>query len=129
MILDTGFLIDLIQGEKTAQKKAEKLEQKNKTLKISSATLFELYTGIERSSKPEEEKEKVKQVLESKTVIEMDKKISKKAGKLNGSLLNDGETIQSFDTLIAATALIQQEKLLIPDEDFQKVENLETETY
>lgn len=129
MILDTGFLIDLIQGEKSARRKAEELEQQNNTLKISSATLFELYTGIERSSKPEKEKEKVKQVLESKTVIEIDKKISKKAGKLNGSLLNDGETIQSFDTLIAATALIQQEKLLTPDKDFQKIENLETENY
>lgn len=127
MILDTGFLIDLIQGEETAQKKAEKLEQKNRTLKISSATLFELYTGIERSSKPEEEK--VKHVLESKTVIEIDKKTSKKAGKLNRNLLNEGETIQSFDTLMAATALIRQEKLLTPDEDFQKVENLETENY
>jgi predicted nucleic acid-binding protein len=129
MILDTGFLIDLIQGEKAAQKKAEKLEQQDRSLKISSATLFELYTGIEKSSKPEEEKEKVKQVLESKTVIDIDKKISKKAGKLNGRLLNDGETIQSFDTLIAATALIHEEKILTPDEDFQKIENLETENY
>lgn len=129
MILDTGFLIDLIQGEKAAQKKAEKLEQQDRSLKISSATLFELYTGIERSSKPEEEKEKVKQVLESKTVIDIDKKISKKAGKLNGRLLNDGETIQSFDTLIAATALIHEEKILTHDEDFQKIENLETENY
>lgn len=129
MILDTGFLIDLIQGEKAAQKKAEKLEQQDRSLKISSATLFELYTGIEKSSKPEEEKEKVKQVLESKTVIDIDKKISKKAGKLNGRLLNDGEIIQSFDTLIAATALIHEEKILTPDEDFQKIENLETENY
>jgi predicted nucleic acid-binding protein len=39
--------------------KAEKLEEQNASLKVSSATIFELYTGIERSEKPERQKTKV----------------------------------------------------------------------
>lgn len=129
MILDTNFLIDLIQGDGDAMQKAEELEEQNVSLKVSSATIFELYTGIERSDKPERQKRKVREVIDSKKVVSNDKKISSKAGRIHGKLINRGERIQSFDTIIAATAIQEQEKILTNDEDFGKINKVEVENY
>lgn len=130
MILDTSFLVDLIQGDEKAVEKAEKLEKKQITEKISSATIFELYTGIIRSDKPPEEKKKVLRVLDSKKIIGANKEIMEKAGKLHGSLINQGKRIGSFDCIMAATATSLEDVLLTRNEkDFEKVDLLELEKY
>lgn len=130
MILDTSYLVDLIQGDKEAVKKAENMEKENTNQKISSVTLFELHNGIKQSSKPEDEKEKVKEVLDSKNCIEADGKIMRKAGKINGRLITEGKRIETFDSMIAATAIIEGEKILTRNtEHFERIENLEIEKY
>ena len=129
MILDTNFLIDLIQGDEDAMQKAEELEKQNASLKVSSATIFELYTGIERSNKPERQKKKVRDVVDSKKVVPINEKISSRAGRIHGELVNRGERIQSFDTIIAATAIQEGEKLLTNDKDYSKIDEVEVENY
>lgn len=130
MILDTSFLIDLIQGDKKAEEKAEELENKFVSEKISSTTVFELYTGIIRSDKPPEEKKKVLNVLNSKEVIEADKNIMERAGKIHGNLINQGERVGSFDCMIAATAISLEEPLLTRNKkDFEKIDLVELESY
>lgn len=130
MILDTSYLIDLIQGDEEAVKKAKELEKNNINQKISSVTLFELHNGIKQSSKPKDEKEKVKEVLDSKNCIEAGEKIMRKAGKINGRLLNEGDRIETFDSMIAATAVIKGEKVLTRNtKHFERIENLEVENY
>lgn len=129
MILDTNFLIDLIQGDEDAIRKAEELEKRNVSLKVSSTTIFELYTGIERSNKPERQKEKVRDVVDSKNVVPNGEKISSRAGRIHGKLINQGERIQSFDTVIAATAIQEGEKLLTNDRDYSKIDEVELENY
>jgi predicted nucleic acid-binding protein len=129
MILDTNFLIDLIQGDEDAVQKAEELEEQNASLKVSSATIFELHTGIERSEKPERQKEKVRDVIDSKKVVPNNEKISSRAGRIHGKLVNQGERIQSFDTIVAATAIQEEEKLLTNDRDFQKIDEVGVENY
>lgn len=129
MILDTNFLIDLIQGNEDAILKAEELEKQNQLLKVSSITIFELYTGIKRSEKPKRQKEKVRDVIDSKKVVPNDEKISSWAGRIHGKLINQGERIQSFDTIIAATAIQEGEKLLTNDKDYNKIDEVEVENY
>ncbi|MFB6158871.1 MAG: PIN domain-containing protein [Candidatus Nanohalobium sp.] len=129
MILDTSFLLDLLEGDEAAARKAEKLEERQEQLKLSAATVFELHTGIERSAKPEEEKKKVKEVIDSKQVLEASHETMKKAGKLHGKLINEGSRVQAFDTVIAATSLIHEEALLTRDSDFEEIEGVETEGY
>lgn len=130
MILDTGFLIDLIQSDDRAMEKAEELEKSTEQLKISAATLFELYTGVVRSDKPEEEKEKVLEVIGSKPVVEGDASVMRRGGRIHGNLINKGERIEAFDCIIASAALNEGESVLTDNEKhFSKIDNLEVRTY
>lgn len=130
MILDTDFLVNLIQGDKEAHRKAEELEEKDIQQKISTATVFELYNGVVRADKPEEEKQKVMKVVDSKQELDATSEIMKKAGKIHGKQINKGKRLPSFDTIIGATAIVHEETLLTRDKtDFQRIKGVNIQTY
>ena len=130
MILDTCFIIDLIEGDKAAVQRAKELERSNKTITLSSATVFELFTGVIRSNKPEKEKEKVLEIIESKSVIEADKKIMKKSGKLHGKMIKKGTRISAFDCIIGATAVIEEEPILTRNtKEFSRISEITVKEY
>lgn len=112
MIVDTCFIIDLIEGDDGAVQKAEELESSNSTVTLSSATVFELFTGVARCDKPQKEKDKILEVIASKNVVEADKKIMEKAGRLHGKLISQGTRISAFDCIVGATSIIAEEPIL-----------------
>jgi len=59
MLLDTSFLIDLMNGDEDAVEKARELETDLVQQRLSSMTLFELSYGIVRAVGSEAEREKV----------------------------------------------------------------------
>ncbi|MFB6159237.1 MAG: hypothetical protein ABEJ95_06310 [Candidatus Nanohalobium sp.] len=61
-------------------------------------------------------------------MVEIDRRTMKKAGKISGKLLNNGERIEREDCIIAATALQKEEPLITENtKHFRKIENLELE--
>ena len=56
MIQDTSFLIDVLRGDDDAETVLELLERENRPEKVSSIASLELYEGVQRSNKPEDEK-------------------------------------------------------------------------
>lgn len=66
---DMAFVIDMWDGDDRAVALAEGLDRERTQQKLSSVTVFELYTGVGRSSKPETEREKVLAVLDSKQLF------------------------------------------------------------
>jgi tRNA(fMet)-specific endonuclease VapC len=50
VLLDTSFLIDLMNGDEDAIEKARELETGLVQQRLSSMTLFELYSGIVRAT-------------------------------------------------------------------------------
>lgn len=130
MIADTSFIIDVIRGDKKAVEKVKELEDENEVLKLSSATVFELYTGVVRSDKPEEEKEKILNVIDSRHIVEADDIVMERAGRTHGRLIIDGNRKGAFDCIIASTAQVHEETILTRNKkDFDTIGDVRVTTY
>mgnify|MGYP000035348536 CR=1 FL=1 len=129
MLLDTAFLIDLMNGDEGAVEKARELESDLVQQRLSAMTLFELYYGAARSDQSETEREKIENVLASKPIYPADTAVMRKAGRLSGELMNDGTAVGDGDVIIGATADVLEEPVLTRNvEDFERL-GVEIETY
>lgn len=129
MLLDTSFLIDLMNGDRHAVEKAEQLEVDLVQQRLSSMSLFELFYGIARASDSETERERVENILASKPIHPADTAVMRKAGRLSGELQNAGTPVDDGDVIIAATAAIVEEPVLTRNvRDFERL-NVDIETY
>ena len=129
MLLDTSFLIDLMNGDDGAVEAARELETNLVQQRLSSMTLFELYYGIARATDAESERETVEDVLASKPVHPADAAVMRKAGRLAGELQNDGNPVGDGDVIIGATADVLEEPVLTRNvEDFERL-GVEIERY
>jgi len=128
-LLDTSFLIDLMNGDEDAIAKARELEANLIQQRLSSMTLFELYYGIERSNQSKGKREKVENVLSSKPVHPADTAVMRKAGRLSGKLVNEGNTVDDGDVIIGVTADVVDEPVLTRNvDDFDRL-GVDVETY
>ncbi|MFW6436736.1 MAG: type II toxin-antitoxin system VapC family toxin [Halococcoides sp.] len=122
MILDTAFLIDLMNGDEDALEKARWMEENRVQQRLSAMTLFELYYGIARATHSKKERESVESVLSSKPVHPADGAVMRKAGRLSGDCQNDGTPVDDGDAIIGATAEIVEEPVLTRNvEDFDRL--------
>lgn len=129
MLLDTSFLIDLMNGDEDAVEKARELETDLVQQRLSSMTLFELYYGVARATDSEAEREKIEQVLASKPVHPADSAIMRKAGRQSGELMNEGNAIEDGDMIISMTAEVVDEPVLTRNvDDFERL-GVDVETY
>lgn len=130
MLLDTSFLIDLMNGDAGAVAKAEELERDLVQQRLSSMTLFELHYGVARSTESSREREIVEETLSSKPVHPADEAVMRKAGRIAGELTDDGTPTDDADAIIAATALIVDEPVLTRNvEDFERIDGVEVASY
>jgi hypothetical protein len=129
VLLDTTFLIDLMNGDDGAVEKARELESDLVQQRLASMTLFELYYGAARSNQSEAEREKIESVLASKPVYPADSAVMRKAGRLSGELMNDGNVVGDGDVIIGATADVLEEPVLTRNvDDFERL-GVDVETY
>tara|TARA_Y100000031_G_C8124769_1_gene339950 strand:+ start:155 stop:547 length:393 start_codon:yes stop_codon:yes gene_type:complete len=130
MIIDTTFAIDVMRNEPAAVEKLYALFKQGRTIKVSAPTIFELFSGVARCSRPVEEKRKIMQLLENQSVTPLTNESAEKAGEIDGKLCNEGKMIQVPDSMIAGIALIKNEKVLTRNvKDFSKIPGLQVETY
>jgi len=130
MILDTSFLIDLMSQQPEAVKKFWELQEQNENLFIATPAIFELWSGIARSSKPEAEKKKVAQIVESQMILSLEKGSAEEAGKIDGFLCKEGQTIDPEDCMIAGIAKYYDEVVLTRNvKHFNRIKGLKIESY
>lgn len=130
MILDTSFIIDLLRGDSDATDLLDIVERESKPLKVSSITLLELYEGVVRSETPNQKAERILDVLETKSVVDADRAVMRKAGKISGELVLRGERIDREDCIVAATALLSDEPVVTRNvRHFERVDGLELRSY
>lgn len=130
MILDTAFLIDLIDGDEGAVAKLKELIDKRTPLTIASPTVFELFTGIEQYADPGEETERVHQILHQQPRWPFDDASAETAGRIHGSLKKRGRPIGAVDAMIAGIAIQHNEAVLTRNVDeFKRVPGLRVESY
>ncbi|WP_255167048.1 type II toxin-antitoxin system VapC family toxin [Natrononativus amylolyticus] len=130
MIVDTDVLIDVMQGTERAIEKIRALESQHVPLRISAVSQFELYHSVERIENPGERRRRIETVLESRPVYPADGPVMKKAGRIDGRLTADGRAIGIGDTIIGATALVNEVPVLTRNVDhFERIDGLDIESY
>jgi tRNA(fMet)-specific endonuclease VapC len=75
---------------------------------ISSVTVYELFTGIEKCSQPAQERVKVEQILQLVHGLPFDEPAAIHAGKIRALLEQSGQPIGPYDLLIAGQAVASQ---------------------
>lgn len=130
MIQDTSFIIDLLRGDENATHLLDILEKEARPQKVAAVTVLELYEGVARSQTSEEKGNRILEVLETKHVVSADHTVMRKAGKLSGTLINDGDRIEREDCIIAATALLNDESIVTRNaKHFGRIDGLEVQSY
>ncbi len=130
MIVDTTFVIDLMRNEEKAVAKLHQLINKREPLLVTALTIFELFSGLSRSTKPSEERNKIMKVLKGQLILHLDNDSAEKAGEIDGTLIKEGNMIGPVDSMIAGIALVKKDVVLTRNiKDFSKVKGLDTETY
>lgn len=134
MIVDTSFVLDVIDDIDAAVTKAQELEAEGIPLVIPSMTVLELYIGIGKVANTPEERRQVEAVLDSYPLVEMTPSISRRAGRLLGERMvnataDDGPGLGKGDAAIAATALERDEPVLAGDSHFGNIPGVSHETY
>jgi predicted nucleic acid-binding protein len=134
MIVDTSFILDVIDGVDAALEKERELEAANVPLVIPSMTVLGLYIGVGKVANTREERQTVEAVLDSYPLVDLTPSISRRAGRLLGERMTDaddgeGPGIGKGDAAIAATALERDEPVLAGDSHFGTIPGVTHESY
>jgi tRNA(fMet)-specific endonuclease VapC len=130
MIQDTSFIIDLLRGDENAERLLDIIEKEARPQKVSAVTVLELYEGVARSQTPESKQQRILDILDTKYVVGADGAVMRRAGKLSGELINDGNRIEREDCVIAATGLLNDEPIVTRNtKHFERIDGLEVRTY
>jgi hypothetical protein len=134
MIVDTSFVLDVIESVEAALAKERELEAASVPLAIPTMTVLELYIGIGKVDASRAERQRVEAVLGSYPLVDQTASISRRAGRLLGERMaktdmGEGPGIGKSDAVIAATALERDEPVLAGDGHFEAIPGLEVETY
>lgn len=91
---------------------------------------MELWEGAHLSEIPEEEVQKLEQVLEGLTVRDFTFEDGKLSGEIKASLAKAGKSIDTEDVMIASIALNARETVLTRNSDhFGRIDGLRMESY
>lgn len=130
MILDTSFLIDLMDGDEAAVSAATRIESSGSPQRIPAQVVYELFVGVGYTETPETEVERIQSVVESRPVVDTTPEIAKLAGRTNGELKRDGSTVSTGDVIIGATARHYDEPVVTGNPgDFDVIPGVSVERY
>jgi predicted nucleic acid-binding protein len=125
MILDSSFLIDLLQGQQAADDKLDELNSRNEVLLLPAVVLFELYDG----ARTYDERTVIRHLEEQFTRAGLTANAEKQAARISNELYDRGQTIGTADLLIAGIAIERDEPVLTADTHFQRIDQITIEGY
>lgn len=129
-ILDTTFVIDFLRGDGAAARLMRLLQQESAPLGITPYTHYELYAGLGRSARPDDEKRRVDGFLRMLVVFPFEAEAAKMAGLLDARLARDGTPIGLLDLLIGCIAVHHGEAVVTRNRrHFEPIPGLEVLGY
>lgn len=129
MILDTTFVIDVLNGDPGAERRRIELDERGDAA-VSAVSVFELVEGAYLSDRTDDELAAILEFLSRLHVLPVDGEIALLAGELSAELIGRGERVEAEDVLIGATAAKTDESILTRNVDhFDRLEGLTIETY
>lgn len=128
-MLDTNICIYIIKNKPLNVRK--KLENYNfGEIAISSITVSELYYGVYKSSKQEQNLSSLNNFLSPFNIIEFDMECALAYGKIRTELENKGQIIGSMDMLIASCSLAKDYTLITNNlKEFKRIKGLKVENW
>ncbi len=115
MLLDTSFLVDLLEGRSDATAVASEIDRLEENPHIPSPVLFELWEGAEGSVRPVTERARLEDLLRSYDVAPFDGDGAKAAGILQAELSRKGRPLGTIDVQVAGMTLARAETLVTRD--------------
>lgn len=120
MLLDTSVIVDIDRG--IEEKRMDHLISLSPHI-VSSATVMEISTGFFRSNR---KAILLDEFISPLTIISIDQKVARKAGKIAANLIERGERIEINDLYIAATALLHEETILTTNvKHYERIDGVE----
>lgn len=130
MILDTSFLIDLMNRDAAALSRAKALERSGEELRVPAPSLFELWRGVHLAAKTAQEAQKVTAILGGFPIAPLDAAAARRAGEVDAELIKRGAQNDPEDSMIAGIALVLGQPLLTRNgRHFSRVPDLQVESY
>ncbi|HLC54256.1 MAG TPA: type II toxin-antitoxin system VapC family toxin [Candidatus Nanoarchaeia archaeon] len=123
-LLDTDILVNFLRNEETTVQLVRKLQEKSQ-LATTTINEFELWKGVYKSKKEEENKE-LQNLLSELQIKSFDSRASKKAAFIFEELKSKGEMVDALDVMIAAIAISQNERLVtFNKKHFERIRGLQ----
>ncbi|WP_433632983.1 PIN domain-containing protein [Halomicrococcus sp. NG-SE-24] len=124
MIVDTSYILDLLDGDQSAFEKGQQLTEANISLKVPTMTIVELFVGY-GATENEEEARHVENAILGHPILPLDETIAQKAGWIAGQT-----GLDYGDASIGATAVHFDEPVLTANvADFEQIDGVSIETY
>lgn len=129
-LVDTAFLIDLMNGRERAVDLLERLEDEDEAIAVSTITLQEFRRGLATVDLAPAQRRRVVEAVEGRPVLPLDAAAARRAGELDAALWARGEPIDPEDAAIAGVALARDLVLVTRKaREFGRVEGLRLRTY
>ena len=103
-ILDTNICVRFLRGEESVVRRLLDADE-NDDLRIPAMVEGELFYGVEKSERRDEDREKVKALLAFLPVCHADDETMEKFGELKAKAEAAGRRVDDADVIIAATAM------------------------
>ena len=103
-ILDTNICVRFLRGEESVVRRFLDADE-NDDLRIPAMVEGELFYGVEKSERRDENREKVKSFLAFIPVCHTDDETMEKFGELKAKAEAAGRRVDDADVIIAATAM------------------------
>lgn len=130
MLLDTDFVIDVLDDRPGAVAKAATLDEREDIQYLSLVTVYELYQSVGAAQHPDALAATFEEFIEHRPVLGLDERIMRTAGRTWGRLRMDGAEIGPLDTMIGATGLVHDEPVVTGNvAHFERIPDLTVETY
>lgn len=125
MLLDSTFLIDLLDRLDAAENKLGSLIEADAPVSVSPLSVYEAGIGLRES-----ERELFDEIIAQMVVRPLGEAESRRALSIQRTLGDRGKPIGDIDSMIAATAVERGEDVLTRNVDeFERVPDLDVETY
>lgn len=127
MLLDSTFLIDLLNRDTDAKTKLDELAEASTPVAFSVLTVYEVGVGLSGTS----ERERYERVTDSLSIIPLNRSTSQTAVSIQRTLRSRGEEIGAVDALIAGTAAESDDPRVLTRNvgEFSRVAAVDVETY
>ncbi len=125
--LDTNIVVEYLRGNQSV---AGQIEAHLPDVAISSLTLAELLYGAQVSARPNENTDKINQLLEIIEVVDFDQPSAEKYSRIRAALKHKGKPTGEMDMLIAAVTLSHESILVTHNtKHFENIEGLKLEDW